>query len=239
MKILVIAAHPDDEILGMGGTIKKYTKNGNDVKIIIMATGITSRRSTNFKSSTKYNIDEKIDNGMDLQVKKIRNHGKKAAKLVGVDDIEFFDFPDNEMDLVSNLEITKKIEDVIKKFNPDKVYTHSLHDVNVDHRILYNATLTATRPIVGCKVKEVITFEIPSSTEWYFPASFSPNIFVNIEKELSYKIKALKAYTTEIHDFPHPRSAKALEISAGRWGSVSGFKAAEAFSLVRSLNQNV
>ena len=89
MKILVIAAHPDDEILGMGGTIKKFTKNGNVVKIAIMATGITSRRSTNFKSSTKYKVDKKVDKKMDLQVKKLRNHAKKAAKLLGVKDIEF------------------------------------------------------------------------------------------------------------------------------------------------------
>jgi len=239
MKILVIAAHPDDEILGMGGTIQKYTKNGDSVKIIIMATGITSRRSTNFKSSTKYKIDKKIEKEMLVQVNELRSHSKKAAKIVGVQDIEFMDFPDNEMDLVSNLEVTKKIEETIQNFNPEIVYTHSSHDVNVDHRILYNATLTATRPTPRCKVKEVISFEIPSSTEWYFPSKFSPNIFVDIEKELHQKIKAVEEFKTELRNYPHPRSTKALEMIAGRWGVVSGFKAAEAFCLVRQLKTQI
>ncbi len=237
MKILVLAAHPDDEILGMGGTIKKFTKSGDKVKIVIMSQGIFARRSLNYKNSTKYNPEKSFKKEANSQLKKLRKDARKAAKIVGVNDIEFHDFPDNEMDIVSNLEITKKIEGTIKKFNPTVIYTHTPHDVNIDHRIIYNATLTATRPTKSNKVEEVYTFEIPSSTEWSFSSSFNPNVFVDISKELKSKQKALSAYKNELRKFPHPRSTSALEVIAKRWGSVSGFFAAEAFCLVRKLKK--
>ncbi len=110
MKILVIAAHPDDEVLGMGGTIKKYTKAGNQVKIIIMATGIHARRSDQNKNSTQYNVKKAITSSMKNQVKELQKDAKKSAKILGVNDIEFKNFPDNEMDTVSSLKITKTIE---------------------------------------------------------------------------------------------------------------------------------
>ena len=235
MNILVIAAHPDDEVLGMGGTIKKYTKAGNQVKIIIMATGIHARRSDKNKNSTQYKVKKTITDSMENQVKQLQKDAKKSAKILGVNDIEFKDFPDNEMDTVSSLKITKTIEEAISKFNPDTVYTHSPHDVNIDHKIIYNSTITATRPI-SSKVKEVISFEIPSSTEWNFHQIFSPNMFVDISNELQDKLDAMAAYKSELRDFPHPRSIKALESIASRWGSVSGFHFAEAFCLVRKLS---
>ena len=239
MKILVIAAHPDDEVLGMGGTITKYVKNGDSVKIIIMATGIFSRRSSNNTNSNTYEVDEKILKKMSKQVQNLQKDAIKSSKIMGVKDIEFLNFPDNEMDKKSNLEITKKIEHVISKFKPDIVFTHSQHDVNIDHRIIYDATITATRPFSKFKVKEVISFEVPSSTEWYFPSKFSPNMFIDINKELSTKIKALSAYKTEINDFPHPRSLEGIEGIAKHWGTVSGFNASEAFYIVRQLKSNI
>ena len=236
MKILVIVAHPDDEVLGMGGTISKYCRNGHDVKIIIMATGIFARRSSNFVNNREYETSHKTEKQMIQQVEKLRQHAKKSAKIMGVSKIEFFDFPDNEMDKVSLLEVVKTIEKTIANFKPDMVYTHSQHDVNVDHRILYEATLVATRPVPGSKIKKVMSFEIPSSTEWYFPSQFAPNVFEDISKDLIKKKNALKAYKTEIRKFPHPRSSDALEVIAKKWGTVSGFMAAEAFTLVRQLN---
>lgn len=236
MRILVIAAHPDDEVLGMGGTIKKFVKEGHEVKVAIMATGIFARRSTKYKNSTKYELTDETKLTMEKQLVNLRNDAKKAAKIIGVSEVLFLDFPDNEMDTISNLKVTKKIEAIINNFNPQRVYTHSQHDINIDHRILYNATITATRPTPKCKVEDVICFEVPSSTEWYFPSSFSPNIFVDISKELPSKIKALMAYKNEIRKFPHPRSTKAIEIIAKRWGTVCGFDAAEAFYLVRKLS---
>ena len=235
MKVLIIVAHPDDEVLGMGGTIKKFTKEGKKVKIVFMATGIFARRSQNYKNSNEYLISEKESNAMSKQVQELRSDAKKANKILGVDDIEFESFPDNEMDIISNLEITKKIENIIEKYKPEKVFTHSQHDINVDHSSLYNATVTATRPRSKLSVKTLMSFEVPSSTEWYFPSQFIPNIFFDITKELPYKLKALKKYKHEIRKFPHPRSTEGLEVISKRWGTVSGFRAAEAFTLVRQL----
>lgn len=239
MKVLVIAAHPDDEVLGMGGTITKYVKDGHELKIVIMATGIISRRSSKYTNSTSYQVNEKTIEKMKGQVNALQKDSIKAAKIMGVKNIEFVDFPDNEMDKISNLEITKKIESSIADFRPDVVFTHSQNDINVDHRMIYDATITATRPNSKYQVKKVISFEVPSSTEWYFPAKFSPNIFVDISKELTAKIRALSAYKTEIRDFPHPRSKEGLTVIAKRWGTVSGFSAAEAFCLVRQLENSV
>jgi len=239
LKVLVIAAHPDDEVLGMGGTITKYVKDGHELKIVIMATGIISRRSSEYTNLTSYQVNEKIIEKMKGQVNALQKDAIKAAKIMGVKNIEFVDFPDNEMDKISNLEITKKIESSIADFRPDVVFTHSQNDINVDHRMIYDATITATRPHSKYQVKKVISFEVPSSTEWYFPAKFSPNIFVDISKELTAKIRALSAYKTEIRDFPHPRSKEGLTVIAKRWGTVSGFSAAEAFCLVRQLENSV
>jgi len=235
MNILIIVAHPDDEVLGMGGTIKKLTKNKNKVKIVIMATGIAARRSTNYQNSTKYNISKNDQKILEKQIITIKSHAKKAAKLLGVSDIEFLGYPDNEMDTISNLELTKSVEQIIQKFKPEIVYTHTPFDVNVDHVCCYNAVLTATRPKKNVIVKKLMSFEIPSSTEWNFTSVFAPNTFVDISKELSNKIKALECYKTEIEKFPHPRSAKALESIGNRWGTVSGYSVAEAFCLIRLL----
>ena len=238
MKTLVIVAHPDDEVLAMGGTIRKLVKEGHQVKIIFMATGIFARRSDNYKTTNRYDINSYTVEIMNKQVKELRSDAKKANQILGVRDIEFVNFPDNEMDKISNLEITKKIEQVLASYKPNIVFTHTQYDINVDHRAIYNATITATRPTKKTQISSVISFEVPSSTEWYFPSKFSPNIFVDVTKELNLKLKALKAYKNEIRRFPHPRSAEALEVIAKRWGTIAGFFAAEAFCLVREFKKN-
>ena len=234
MKILVLAAHPDDEVLGMGGTIKKLSKKGNDIKIIFMSTGILSRRKTESKVSKQVFTKDWMEKN-ESKLKSLRGDAKRAGKILGVNEIEFMDFPDNEMDIVSTLMITKSIENSIKDFKPNVIYTTPQNDVNVDHQKVFASTLVATRPYKNSILQEVISYEIPSSTEWFFPSQFSPNIFVDISKEFTSKIKAIKAYKTEIREFPHPRSIEALEVITKRWGSVSGFNYAEAFRLVRTL----
>ena len=238
MKVLVIAAHPDDEVLGMGGLLKKFSKKENDIKIVFLATGISSRRSNDYLNSTKYKINNNLKNDIEKQIEQLQKDARKALSVLGIKKIQFEDFPDNEMDIVSNLKITKKIEGIIDDYRPDTVYTHSQCDINVDHRLIYESTITATRPKKNSIVKQVISFEVPSSTEWYFPQKFSPNIFVDISKELKFKLKAMQCYKNELMEFPHPRSIEALEIIAKRWGTVCGFNAAEAFCLVRSLVRN-
>ncbi len=234
MKILVISAHPDDEILGMGGTILRHTTSGDIVKIIILATGITSRKNVKDQNSPKYETNKAEDQKMVKKIEKLKIDSKKACKILKVDDVTHYDFPDNEMDSIPLLKVVKVIEKNIQEFKPDLIYTHHHGDLNVDHRIAYNATLTACRPI-GTSVKEIICFEIPSSTEWNYPVSFNPNYFVNISKQIDNKIKAMEMYKSEIREFPHPRSSKYLRVLAEKWGAASDNLAAEAFEIIRKI----
>ena len=234
MKVIVFVAHPDDEVLGMGGTILKHNQKGDFVKVVYLATGITSRRSTNFQNSVSYEQNENKRKEMQKEIKDLRNDAKKSCNTLKVKDSKFYDFPDNEMDSVPLLKIVKVIEKEIKETKPDRIYTHHFHDLNIDHRTVFNAVLTATRPI-GSSVKEIISFEVPSSTEWNYPTQFNPNYFIDIKSQLSAKIKAMKSYKNEIRNFPHPRSVENLKNIAERWGSVSGMKSAEAFEIIRKI----
>ena len=155
MRVLVVVAHPDDEVLGVGGTILKHRKNNDFVKVIYLATGITSRNKSNKKNSTKKEIDS------------LRTDAKKACKVLNVTKTDFYDLPDNKMDSVPLLQIVKIIENEIKKEKPDRIYTHHYGDLNIDHRLTYSACLTACRPI-SKKIPELICFEIASSTEVKF-----------------------------------------------------------------------
>ena len=234
MRVIIFVAHPDDEVLGMGGTILKHSQNGDFVKVVYLATGITSRRSTNFQNSVSYEQNENKTNQIQKEIKNLRNDAKKSCYILKVKDSKFYDFPDNEMDSVPLLKIIKVIEKEIKETKPDRIYTHHFHDLNVDHRTVFNAVMTATRPI-RLNVKEIISFEVLSSTEWNYPMQFSPNYFVDIKSQLSAKIKAMKSYKNEIRNFPHPRSVENIKNVSQRWGSVSGKKAAEAFEIIRKI----
>jgi len=230
VKILIVAAHPDDEVLGMGGTILRHSKLKDIVKIVYLATGISSRQKYDDKIKSK-----KLSDINKNKIKNLQSDAKKAAKILKVKDMSFYDFPDNELDSIPLLKIVKVIENEIKKFKPDIVYTSHFGDLNIDHRVTYNATLTACRP-VNNKIKKLISFEVPSSTEWNYPQSFNPNYFINIEKEVDSKINSFKMFKSEIRNFPHPRSSTNLKIIAQKWGSVSGFKFAEAFEIIRQVD---
>ena len=236
MKILIIVAHPDDEILGMGGTILNHTKKGDDVTIVYLTTGITSRRSSDYNNSPSYKLSKNESIKIKKQILELQNDAKNSSKILGVKKTIFFDYPDNELDTVPLLKIIKTIEEIVSSIMPDRIYTSHFADLNVDHRIVFEAILTACRP-TGLPVKEIICFEILSSTEWTFSYDFKPNYFINIEKELASKIKAMKIYKNEIRKFPHPRSIENIKISAKRWGTVCGFNAAEAFQIIRKFEE--
>jgi len=223
MNVLVVAAHPDDELLGCGGTAARLAKEGHSVFFAILGEGITSRPAKR----------EEADPGA---VKDLRECSRRVADLLGVKELSTHGLPDNRFDSVDLLEVIKIVEGLIERLRPDAVYTHHGGDLNVDHQIVSRAVLTATRPVAGLVVKELYMFEVASSTEWAFQQIapvFKPNLFVDIEATLALKLEGMRLYESEARDFPHPRSGKALTAIAQRWGSVIGRHAAEAFEAVR------
>ena len=211
MKILVIAPHPDDEVLGMGGTIKKLSKK-NKIILCVVSEGATAQYK-----------DKKM-------IKVRRDSCKKTAKILGISQTIFLDYPDMRLNL-SHLDINKKLEEIIEKYKPEIVYTAPKNDLNLDHQVVFNSTLVACRPKSG--VKQILCYEIQGNTK----VPFVPNVFENIEKEFSYKIKGFKMYKSEIEEFPNPRSITAIENLAIQRGVESGTKKAEAFELIRVVNQ--
>lgn len=223
-KVLTVVAHPDDEVLGCGGTIAKHTKQGDEVYCLILGEGMTSRYSQQGEAERRG------------ELKQLRAQAEQAARILGIKEAFFMDFPDNCFDTVPLLDIVKVVENLINRLQPEIMYTHHGGDLNIDHQIAQRAVLTATRPLKDCPVKEIYAFEVPSSTEWAFEQServFRPNVFVDISETFDKKIKALKAYQGENREYPHPRSTKALEIIARYWGVSVGRELVEAFRLVR------
>ena len=223
MKVLVIAAHPDDEVLGCGGTMARLAQEGGEVYIAIMGEGLTSRCSTRNEADPR-------------ELSRLHQKAHEAAAKVGAKDLVLFKLPDNRMDTVPLLEVVKLLEGLVQELKPEVIYTHHPGDLNVDHGVVHRAVLTATRPTVGQPVREIYAFEVPSSTEWGFHGlepAFRPNVFIDVTGTLETKIAALACYDTETRRFPHPRSPEALRATGTRWGSVVGCHAAEAFELVR------
>jgi len=219
--ILVVAAHPDDEVLGCGGTVARLSGEGHAVHIAILGEGITSR-------------GDKPDNP--LQLKALEEACSDASRILGARQPHMFDLPDNRFDTIPLLDIVKKVESLVNTISPDTIFTHHPGDLNIDHVITSRAVMTAARPLPGHPVRDIYLFEIPSATEWGFQKTgptFKPNLFYNIEAQLPLKLDALRAYEGEIREFPHPRSEKAVVAVARRWGSCIGHEAAEPFEIVR------
>lgn len=221
--IAVIAAHPDDEVLGCGGTIASHIKNGDQVHVLILAEGLTSRTD----SRNTETLSELADSA------------HASNKILGTTSLELERFPDNRMDSLDRLEIIKRVEVFIQKYKPTKIYTHHAGDVNIDHRLTHDAVVTASRPMPNQHiVSTLLFFETASSTEWQTSGSaspFLPNWYVDITSTLDTKLKALNAYESEMREWPHARSIKALEHLA-RWrGANIGVQAAEAFMLGRRI----
>jgi LmbE family N-acetylglucosaminyl deacetylase len=225
MILLVVVAHPDDEVLGCGATIARLTQEGHEVYIAILGEGITSR----------YQQREQVDRSL---VEALHARGRQVAELLGVRDLFLYNLPDNRFDTVPLLDVVKIIEELIERLKPEAIYTHHGGDLNIDHMVTHRAVLTATRPVADQPVQEIYAFEVPSSTEWtfgQFQPAFRPNVFMDISDTLEAKVQAMALYESEVRPFPHPTSSVALRASARRWGSMAGVEAAEAFELIRAI----
>ncbi len=222
-KTLIVAAHPDDEILGCGGTAARLANEGQHVYTLILGEGITSRDNTRQRDKHETEITQ------------LKKQIHDANSIIGVKETFVYDFPDNRFDTVPLLDIVKIIEEVKEKIKPHTIFTHYEKDLNIDHQITYHAVMTATRPQTGETVKDIYSFEVLSSTEWNFPLTFSPDCFFDITKTIDIKIKAMEIYTSELRDYPHPRSLKGIRLNAENWGMKTGMPCAEAFKTVRTL----
>tara|TARA_Y100000589_G_C27083207_1_gene600571 strand:+ start:214 stop:894 length:681 start_codon:yes stop_codon:yes gene_type:complete len=219
--ILFVVAHSDDETIGAGSSIRKHVLNGDTVSVIAMTDGVSSR-SLKDKNAPK--------------IRKLA--AQNAAQILGFDWIGNYDFPDNQMDTHSLLEVVKIIEDVKEELRPELVYTHSGSDLNIDHRIVAEAVVTACRPQPKECVKEIRMFEVPSSTDYGHNSLFGdfvPNLFINAEKNWEEKIAALAAYKNEMREHPHSRSMEGIENLARYRGNQVGLKLAEAFQVIRKI----
>ena len=227
-KILVVVAHPDDELLGLGATMHKLISEQNcEVRVIILGEGITSRS------------DERNPEKWKEELKLHRKNIEDARKEIGYESVGIYDFPDNRFDTLALLDIIKVIEKEKEIFKPEIIFTHHGGDLNIDHQRTFEAVITATRPTKDENVKAIITFETPSGTEWIAssdPRKFNPNLFIEIFKEnLDAKIKAMESYEFEKRTYPHPRSPESLTILAKHRGVIVGKKYAETFCIIRSL----
>jgi len=225
MTILVVAAHPDDEVLGCGGTIARLALEKHQVHILILGEGATSR----YAHAADAPAQEKTA---------LRKQAEAAGRLLGARSVTVQGLPDNRFDSLDLLDIVKVIEAKITELSPEVIYTQHGGDLNIDHALTFRAVLTATRPLAGSCMKRIYAYAVPSSTEWSFQKfepAFSPNTFVDIATTLEKKIEAMALYEGENRAFPHPRSAQALRAHAQYWGSVAGLQAAEPSELIRAV----
>lgn len=224
-KVLVIAAHPDDEVLGVGGTIAKLSSTGAECHLLIVTDG----------SSSQYRDSNHLHEI--IEAKKLETKG--CADLLGFKSIHYGELPDMKLDKTPHIAINHVIEKVIDEVQPDIVFTHFWGDVNRDHQEVYKSTLVAVRPVMGQVVKELYSYRVPSSTEWTpnkADTMFMPNYFVDIEKYAEQKYKAFACYATELREYPHPRSVEYLRESDKAAGLRVGLLAAEEFVLMRKID---
>lgn len=219
-KVLVIAAHPDDEILGVGGTISKLTKLGKQVDVLIFTDG----------SSTQY-----LDNNSLLEDKFLE--AKLAMSKVGANLLKRLDFPDMRLDTIAHVEKNISLTQIIANGDYDTVFVQNVSDINKDHKELFESTVVACRPYPNQKVKHLLSYYVNSSTEWgniLLDNPFKPNVFIDISETISEKLQAMSEYKTELRDYPHPRSLEAIENSSKYFGNMVGIRYAEAFKLIFS-----
>lgn len=213
-KVLVVAAHPDDEVLGCGGAILKHVRNNDIVQVVFLADGFGSR-----------------DSGVDRN-----RQADDVASFMGCEPPIFLNLPDNQLDTLPLLNIVKEVEIIVDRFKPDIVYTHHFGDLNIDHQITHRAVITACRPVPGFCVKEIYSFEVLSATHWQSQSmggAFLPNCFVNITDYIELKIQALQFYDEEMRESPHARSLNSVNYLSKFRGCFVGVENAEAFFIER------
>lgn len=222
--ILIVAAHPDDEILGVGATAARHIAEGDAVYALILGEGQTSR------GAHRADVDREV-------VDDLHKNTLASARAIGFSDVFFEYFPDNRFDEVDLLDIVKAIEQKIRALKPQIIYTHYSGDLNIDHQYTARAVLTAARPIGDYSVEEIYAFETLSSSEWNFDhtaqAAFSPNVFVDITDYYERKAAAMQCYVSELCAFPHPRSLEGMDVLSKSRGMAAGMQRAEAFMLIR------
>ena len=224
--VLVVAAHGDDEVLGAGGTIAAHVRAGDTVAVLILSMNDGSR-----PESDRHGEAARLASA------------RAAQELLGVASLTLHELPDNGFDTVTRLAVARLVEAAVARTRPRLVYTHHGGDLSADHRTTYEAVMTATRPQPGHCVKEVLTFEIRSSTDWAFPGegtlAFAPDTWVVLDRRaVELKMRALEAYSQELHPFPHSRSIEAARALLAHRGAQVGVTAAEAFSTVRRVLQH-
>jgi LmbE family N-acetylglucosaminyl deacetylase len=225
-KVLILSAHAGDEILGCGGTLALHAQRGDEVRVMVMGDGVTSRVRSLQKAQSFLNFDH------------LESQSRAALGILGVERVDYLRLPDNRFDTIPLLDIVKRVEDVKNSFLPDIVYTNSPFDLSVDERRTFQAMITAFRPQPNDNAVELYSFELLSSTEWNMPESpfgFKPNTFVDIDRVLETKIKAFSQMETEVREWPHTRSLRSIEHRARERGTSVGMSAAEAFVLLRSV----
>lgn len=221
VKVLIIVAHTDDETLGMGGSIARHSKNGEDVYAMSMTNGVGSRDSIN-----KLDIDKRSKASIE------------ASKVLGFKWLDSLSYPDNKLDSVPLLDIVKNLENVKSVLNPDLIYTHTSADLNIDHRMVNQAVLTAFRPQPNENWSEIRTFEVPSSTDYGHSSvtnSYEPNLFIDISDFWELKLKAMEKYSDEMREYPHSRSYHAIENLAKCRGNQNGLRYAESFQVLKRI----
>lgn len=227
MDVLCVVAHPDDEVLGVGGTLARHAASGDDVHVCILSDGVTSRY-------------EEVDAEAEQEIHQRHDRARNACDRLGVESVSLHEFPDNQFDTVPFLDLVQTVEEEIEDHDSEIVYTQHYGDLNVDHELICRAVVTATRPLAGSGIRRVLASETLSSSEWAVPepdTAFQPTSFVSIDDFLDQKLAALECYNNELREPPHPRTVETARQNAEVWGAKAGVPAAEPFDVLREVRR--